>query len=104
MTLKIDKYSDGHSTTIRLVGRIQREHLEALKAQMKDCGPRIAFDLNEVSLVDVDVVVFLGICQREGVELLHCSPYISDWIAKERKFAERPQVGNAATSESSLRR
>jgi anti-anti-sigma regulatory factor len=84
MTLKIDKYSDGNSTTIRLVGRIQREHLEELKAQIKDSGPRIAFDLSEVSLVDVDVVFFLGICQREGVELLHCSPYIREWIAKEQ--------------------
>jgi hypothetical protein len=38
-----------------------------------------------VSLVDVDVVCFLGICEREGVELVHCSPYIKDWIARERK-------------------
>jgi hypothetical protein len=45
---------------------------------MKDSGPRIASDLNEVSLVDLDVVCFLGICQREGVELLRCSPYIRD--------------------------
>jgi hypothetical protein len=61
------------------------EHLEELKAQMKDSGPRVALDLNEVSLVDVDVVCFLGICQTEGVELLHCSPYINEWIARERK-------------------
>ena len=66
---------------------MQREHVEALKAQMKDSGPRIALDLNEVSLVDLDVVCFLAICQREDVELLHCSPYIRDWIAKEQ--AER---------------
>ena len=84
MTLRIEKYSDGPSTTIRLVGRMQREHLEALKAQMKDSGPTIALDLNEVSLVDLDVVRFLAICQRQGVELLHCSPYIRDWIAKEQ--------------------
>jgi len=71
MTLRIEKYSDGPSTTIRLIGRMQREHVEALKAQMKDSGPRIALDLNEVSLVDLDVVCFLAICQREGVELLH---------------------------------
>ena len=84
MTLKIEKYSDGASTTIRLIGRMQREHLEALKTQMKESGPRIALDLNEVSLVDLDVVCFLAVCQREGVELLHCSPYIRDWIAKEQ--------------------
>jgi len=85
MTLRIEKDSTGDSTTIRLIGRMRGEHLEELKAQMKDSGPKVALDLNELSLVDVDVVCFLGICQREGVELLHCSPYISEWIARERK-------------------
>ncbi len=84
MTLRIEKYSNGPSTTIRLIGRMQREHLEALKSQMKNSGPKIALDLSEVSLVDLDVVCFLASCQREGVELLHCSPYIRDWIAKEQ--------------------
>jgi hypothetical protein len=64
----------GPSTTIRLIGRMQREHVEALKGQMKDSGPRIALDLNEVSLVDLEVVYFLAICQREDVELLHYRP------------------------------
>ncbi len=84
MTLRIEKYLNGPSTTIRLIGRMQREHLEALKAQMKNSGPKIALDLSEVSLVDLDVVCFLASCQREGVELIHCSPYIRDWIAKEQ--------------------
>jgi anti-anti-sigma regulatory factor len=84
MTLRIEKVWNGRSTTIRLIGRMRREHLEELKAQMKDSGPKVTLDLNEVSLVDVDSVRFLGICQTEGVELLHCSPYIRDWIAKER--------------------
>lgn len=84
MTLKIEKDSDGPRTTIRLIGRIRAEHLEELKAQIEGSGARIALDLEEVSLVDVDVVRFLGICQREGVELLHCSPYIREWIGKEQ--------------------
>ena len=84
MTLKIERYSDGLSTTIRLIGRMRAEHLEELKAQVKDSGSRTALDLEEVNLVDVDVIRFLGTCLREGVCLLHCSPYISDWIAKEQ--------------------
>jgi anti-anti-sigma regulatory factor len=84
MTLKIDKVSDAHSTTIRLIGRMQAEHLEELKTQIGETGSKIALDLEEVNLVDVDVIRFLGTCQREGVCLLHCPPYISDWIAKEQ--------------------
>jgi hypothetical protein len=85
MTLKIERYSDGLSTTIRLIGRMRAEHLEELKKQISESGSKIALDLEEVNLVDVDVIRFLGICQGEGVCLLHCPPYISDWIAKEQR-------------------
>jgi hypothetical protein len=63
---------------------MRAEHLEELKTQIRESGSKIMLDLEEVNLVDVDVVRFLGICQREGVSLLHCPPYISDWITKEQ--------------------
>jgi anti-anti-sigma regulatory factor len=85
MTLRIVKVSDGHGTTIRLIGRIRAEHLDELKAQIKGNGQTLVLDLEEVSLVDVDVVRFLGMCQSEGAELLHCSPYIHEWISRERQ-------------------
>ena len=84
MTLKIESYSDGLSTTIRLIGRMRVEHLGELKTQIRESGSKITLDLEEVNLVDVDVIRFLGTCLGEGVRLLHCSPYISDWIAKEQ--------------------
>jgi len=88
MTLKIESASDGHSTTIRLIGRMRAEHLDELKAQIKEGGSTIALDLEEVSLVDVDVIRFLGRCQAEGIRVVHCSPYISDWINQERSQGE----------------
>jgi hypothetical protein len=88
MTLKIERYSDERSTTIRLIGRIRAEHLEELKAQIGESGSKIALDMEEVNLVDVDVIRFLGNCQRQGVCLVHCPRYMSDWIAKERDFKE----------------
>jgi anti-anti-sigma regulatory factor len=84
MTLRIEKCCEGDCTTIRLVGRIRAEHLAELETQMKENGSKITLDLEEVNLVDVEVVRFLGVCEAQGVTLLHCSPYISDWIAKER--------------------
>ena len=39
MTLKIEKYADRDSTTIRLIGRIQTEHLEKLEKQIRESGP-----------------------------------------------------------------
>jgi hypothetical protein len=84
MTLRIEQDSNGQQTTIRLIGRMQREHIEELKAQIKAGGANITLDLNEVSLVDLDVIRFLATCQTEGISVIHCSRYINNWIAKER--------------------
>ena len=84
MTLRIEKDSNGQRTAIRLIGRMRRECIEELKAQIKAGGASVTLDLNEVSLVDLDVIRFLATCQTQGISLVHCSRYIRDWIAKER--------------------
>jgi hypothetical protein len=84
MTLKIERYSEGPSTKIRLIGRIQAEHLAELEKQFRESESKIALDLEEVNLVDVEAVRFLGMCEAQGVTLLNCSPYIRDWIGRER--------------------
>ena len=84
MTLRIEKDSNGQRTTIRLIDRMRRECIEELKAQIKAGGASVTLDLNEVSLVDLDVIRFLATCQTQGISLVHCSRYIRDWIAKER--------------------
>jgi len=84
MTLRIEKYSNGPRTTIRLIGRMRAEHLEELEKQIRVSGRAITLDLEEVTLVDLEIVRFLGDCEGRGATLLHCSPYIRDWIGKER--------------------
>ena len=84
MTFKIEKHRDGHSTTIRLIGRMRAEHLSELEKQIKENESKIVLDLEELNLVDVEAVRFLGKCEARGVTLLNCSPYIRDWIGKER--------------------
>jgi anti-anti-sigma regulatory factor len=83
MTLKIEKYFDEHSTTIRLIGRMQAEHLAELETQITKSASKIVLDLEELNLVDVEAVRFLGSCEVAGVSLVNCSPYIRDWIGKE---------------------
>ena len=84
MTLKIEKNWDGYRTSLRLIGRMQAEHLEDLEKEVRESGSAITLDLEELTLVDVEAVRFLGTCEARGVTLLNCSPYISDWIGKER--------------------
>jgi len=84
MTLKIEKDSDGRKTVIRLSGRLRSEHLDELKTQMDGDQSRIVLDLDGVTLVDVEAVRFLNTCEKSGTELLHCWPYIREWIIRER--------------------
>jgi len=85
MTLRIETLSGRDHTTIRLIGRFQAEHLAEVQNQIVASGPKVTLDLEELTLVDVQVVRFLGACEARGIELLNCSPYISEWIARERR-------------------
>jgi hypothetical protein len=84
MTLRITTGSDGQRTTLRLSGRIRSIDIENIRAAMKGKAERIVLDLEEVTLVDLEVVRFLGVSEADGVELVNCSPYIRDWISKEQ--------------------
>ena len=84
MTLKIETYSDASGTKIRLIGRMRAEHLAELEKQIRNGGLKIALDLDQVDLVDVQAVRFLGACEAQGITLIKCSAYIRDWIGKER--------------------
>jgi hypothetical protein len=63
---------------------MRAEHLSDLKKQIRESESRIVLDLEELDLIDVEAVRFLGICEKQGVTLLNCSPYIRNWIGKER--------------------
>lgn len=87
MTLRIERHSDGDSTTIRLIGRMRTEHVEEVERQIRDSGRglEVALDLRELNLVDVQTVRFLGRCESQGVRLTNCSAFVRDWIAKEKE-------------------
>ena len=84
MTCKIERHTDGHHTTLRLIGHLHAPHLEALRAQLERSGPRTVLDLDQVTLVDVEVVRFLGGCEAAGIPILHGPPYIREWIRREQ--------------------
>jgi hypothetical protein len=83
--VKIEKDSRRGKTTIRLSGHFQSEHIDELKKQIEANGPSFVLDLKEVTLVDVDVVRFLRICEAGGMKIVHCSQYIREWMTRERE-------------------
>jgi hypothetical protein len=84
MTLKIKRTAGKRKTRICLSGQLRSEHLDQLKSEVERGGPRVALDLGEVDLVDIEAVHFLNACESAGVSILHCSPYIREWMLQER--------------------
>jgi anti-anti-sigma regulatory factor len=85
MTLRIERCTGRGGTVLRLIGRMQAEHVSEVERQIEENGTEVTLDLEEVTLVDVQVVRFLGTCEIRGIRVRNCSPYITDWIAKERR-------------------
>ena len=83
MTIKFEKETRRLKTKICLSGRLQSKHLEELKTQLEGARSRIELDLNGVTLVDVEIIRFLNTCEKSGVELLNCWPYIREWMSRE---------------------
>ena len=84
MTLKIERFP----ARVRLSGELRSEHLAQVKNELRKCGKSAALDLEEVSLADVEGVRFLNRCEAKGVSVVHCSPYIREWMLRERSRRE----------------
>jgi len=85
MTLRIERIIEGGKTTLRVSGRVGLEHLVELEAEVEGLGAGTVLDLEHVTLVDLEGVRFLSDCEAKGIELVRCSPYIREWIARERQ-------------------
>jgi hypothetical protein len=83
MTLKLERVSDGDRYTLRLIGTVRSEDLEEIADELAVCGPGASLDLEEVTVVGVEVIRFLGECERHGTELLSCPAYVREWISRE---------------------
>lgn len=84
MTLRIDTSGDGRRVVLRLIGRIRGENLRDLGHQITDACRPIVLDLDQVTLVDVNVVRFLSDTEAAGIELRNCPRFVRAWIDTER--------------------
>ena len=80
MTLKIERFP----ARVRLSGELRSKDLDQVKTELDECGASAVLDLEEVSLADVEGVRFLNGCEATGVSVVHCSPYIREWMLRER--------------------
>ena len=84
MTLRVDMERNGPRVAYRLIGRIRSENLGDLEQQIAGRATSVVLDLEEVTLVDVEVVRFLRDAEAAGVELRNCPAFIREWIERER--------------------
>ncbi len=70
-----------------LSGRIESTNVQQLKAQI-DGNEEVVLDLAQVRIVDRDAVRFLADCERKGIELRDCPPFVRAWI-----LSEKPRAG-----------
>jgi anti-anti-sigma regulatory factor len=81
--LRVRRMANG-DVVFALIGRIDKEHIAELEALIGAEGKtrRIVIDLKDMTLTGEDGVVFLAQCERDGIALLNCDPYIREWITK----------------------
>jgi hypothetical protein len=84
MMLKIRQVAGERWIRICLSGQLRSEHLDQLKSEVERGGARVTLDLEEIDLVDIEGVRFLNAYESAGVSILHCSPYIREWMLQER--------------------
>ena len=80
MTLKIERSGE----RVRLSGDLRPEHVEQIMAELQKCGKSPVLDLQELNLTDVEGIRFLNDCEAKGISVVHCSPYIREWMVRER--------------------
>jgi hypothetical protein len=90
MTLRIERIHGG----IKLSGEFRIGHLDQVKTEIERCESPIVLDLEEVDLVDLEAVRFLNTCRSAGISIVHCSPYIKEWMLQERGQSKVHQSRN----------
>jgi hypothetical protein len=80
MTLRIER-SKGR---IRLSGELRFGDLDQVQTEIERCESPVVLDLEELDLIDLEGVCFLNACEATGISVLHCSPYIREWMLQER--------------------
>ena len=83
--LKITRVKNAGTITLIVSGRIHGPQLAELRRLVEsEAASDVVLDLNEVSLVDVDVVRFLLQCETQGMRLASCPAYVREWMVREK--------------------
>jgi hypothetical protein len=86
MTFRIETATRGRFAVFILSGRIEAQAIAELRRlfKLQTDSRDIVLDLKDVSLVNRDVMGFLARCEADGVKLENCTPYLREWMDREK--------------------
>ena len=70
-----------------LSGRLAKSAIAELRRlfELHTDRRHIVLDLKDVRMVDREAMRFLINCEADGVALEHCTPYIREWMDREKE-------------------
>jgi hypothetical protein len=86
MALRIETAARGRFSVFILSGHIAADAIAGLKTLCElqtDCRD-IVVDLKDVSVVDREAMRFFARCEAACVKLENCTPYIREWMEREK--------------------
>jgi hypothetical protein len=86
MTFRIETAARGVFTVFTLSGQIEKQAIAELRRlfALQTDYRGIVLDLKDVSVVDRDAMCFLAHCEADGVKLENCTPYLREWMEREK--------------------
>jgi hypothetical protein len=67
---------------LHISGHIQEAHISIIEDLIAKETDPLVFDLQEVTLVSLEVIRFLAACDVRGIELRNCPEFIREWLSK----------------------
>ena len=86
MSFRIETEARRTSTVFILSGRIDTPAIAELRRlfELQTDYRDIVLDLKDVSVVDREGMRFFISCEADGVKLENCTPYIREWMEREK--------------------
>jgi hypothetical protein len=85
MSCRIDRVADHDDIAALWVsGQITKQEMDTLRNVIEGEANAVTLDLKNVDLVDREAVKFLAQRELNGSVLRNCSPYIREWVTRER--------------------
>jgi hypothetical protein len=86
MAFRIEISARGRFTVLTLSGRIETPAITELRRlfELQTDYCEIVVDLKDVSIVGREAMTLLARCEAEGMKLENCTPYIREWMEREK--------------------